>query len=226
MTRFNHRKAVALAVSALFCLGAVACGSAGKVHRSTSHTVTVSSLGSLTGDYDNDDYTVAHTGDGDSDDNHRPKDRDNDTDNKSGSYYDADDNVVRRYGHAADAVDEQAITALVKRYFAAAVAHDGAAGCSMILSTIARSIPEDIGRPPGEPYLRGDTCAAVLSKVFTLNSKQLGAYAAALEITGVRVDRDQGMAVLGFKTLPGREIPLAREAGTWKIAGLLDRELP
>jgi hypothetical protein len=226
MTRFNHPKAVALAVSALFGFGAAACGSADKVNRSTLSTTPVSSLGSLTGDYDNDDYTVAHSGDGDSDDNHRPKDRDNDIDNKSGSYYDADDNVVRRYGHAADAIDEHAITALVKRYFATAVAHDGAAGCSMILSTVARSIPEDIGRPPGPPYLRGNTCAAVVSKVFNVNHKQLGAYAAALRITGVRVDHDHGVAVLGFRMLPGREIRVERQGGAWKIEGLLDRELP
>jgi hypothetical protein len=217
--------ALALIVGALLCLLATACG-VDRHTRPTSSVASVSSLGSLTGDYDNDDYTVAHYGDGDNDDDHRPKDRDDDVDNKSGSYFDSDDNSVRRYGHGASVADEKAITALVKRYFAAAVAQDGAAGCSMIISTLAGSVAESFGRPPGPPYLRGDTCAAVMSKVFKLNRKQLSAYAASLKVAGVRVNGDHGVAVLSFRALPARQIRVEREGALWKLEVLVDSELP
>ena len=52
------------------------------------------------------------------------------------------------------------------------------------------------------------------------------AHAAELQVTGVRVDHASGVAVLGFKTLPGRQLRVAREGKVWKVDGLLDLELP
>lgn len=222
------RALLSLCAIVLLCLSVAGCGSVGK---GTVAVTTVASQAAptertITGDYDNDDYGGdAYYGDADNDD-HRPTDRDNDSDNSTGSYYDSDDNSVRYFGHAADSADRYAITALIKHYYALAVAQDGVAGCSLIISGIARSIPGDLGRPPGPPYLRGDTCAAVLSKVFKENRRQLAAYAAALQVTGVRVAGNRALAVLGFKTLPGRQFHLAREGNAWKLEGLLDSELP
>jgi hypothetical protein len=178
------------------------------------------------GDYDGDDYSPGRYNEADNDDSSAPKDRDNDSDNKSGSYYDPDDNTIRHFGHAAGAADARAVTALVKSYFAVAASENGGAACSMIVPSLARSVPESVGQPPGPAYYRGTTCAAVLSKVFKRNQSQLSAYSAQLAVTGVRVDRGSGVAVLGFKTLPGRDIPVARVSGRWTIDALLDDELP
>lgn len=240
MTEFDFHKVLALPMIVSLCLCVSACGGTSKGARSatdgslstavpSSTTATNSSAAptwsNITGDYDPDDHNK-QAGDGDNDDNNKPKDRDGDSDNGSNSYYDGDDNAVRRFGHAASAVDTEAVTTVVKRYFGAAAAEDGATACPMIVSSLAEAVPEDLGRPPGPPYASGKTCAEVLSKVFKYNHRQLAAYAARLEVTGVRLDRNHGVAVLGFRTLPGRLIHVVRESGVWKINTLLDSELP
>jgi hypothetical protein len=41
----------------------------------------------------------------------------------------------------------------------------------------------------------------------------------------VRVKGSRGLALLGFRATPERQIPLRRERGAWKVEALLDREL-
>jgi hypothetical protein len=65
-----------------------------------------------------------------------------------------------------------------------------------------------------------------MSKVFAHYHRELSAHAAELQIAAVRVEGEKGVAVLAFKTLPGRELHVAREAGVWRVDGLLDLELP
>jgi hypothetical protein len=222
-------RAAWLPAIALLCLGMTACASSSQ-RRATVGTVAAEAMPverTITGDYDNDDYGTSASSYGDADnDDHKATDRDNDSDNSTGSYYDSDDDALRYFGHAADSVDRRDIAALIERYYSQAVAQDGAAGCTMIVSGIAKSVPEDIGRPPGPPYLRGDTCAVVLSKVFKENRRQLMAYAASLRVTGVRVLGGRAVAILGFRALPGRDFHLLREGGAWKLESLLDGELP
>jgi hypothetical protein len=225
-----HNKLVLPVVVAL-CLCVAACGAASHGAGSTSRSASaaVGPSPSITGDYDgDDDYGAKLQSDGDNDDSTMPKDRDNDNvgDDSGNSYFDADDEVVRLSGHVASAVDRTAITRLVKRYFAVANAEDGMTACSMIVSSFAKSVPETLGRPPGPPYARGTTCAAVMSKVFAHYHRQLAAHATTLEVNGVRVDRGIGVAVLAFRTLPGRQIRVAREGGVWRMDALLDLELP
>lgn len=176
------------------------------------------------GDYDKDDYGVGD--DADNDDSHTPKDRDNDSDNPTGSYFDGDDRHVLDYGRAANATERQAITGLVKHYYAAAAAADGTTACKILVASLANSVAEDLGQPPGPGYLRGDSCQAVMSKVFELNHAQLSAYAAKLDIATVRIEHDSGLVVMDFKDLPGRSLLVRREQGAWKIGELLDDELP
>ena len=234
-----HNAAGPLALVSV-CLCVTACGVAsnglGSRHHASSNPPSSSGAAAVStsglaltrshiyGDYDGDDLGM-HGSDGDNDDNSNPKDRDNDSDNNSGSYYDKDDSV-REFGHAADVADRQAVAAVVERYFAAAASEDGATACSLIVSSLARSIPGDLGRPPGPPYARGRTCAIVMSKIFKVNHRQLRVYHAMLEVTGVRLGGDGGFAVLGFGTLPGREIRVTREKSVWKMDALLDSELP
>jgi hypothetical protein len=183
--------------------------------------------GYLTGDYDNDDYTGEHFGDGDNDDSTRRKDRDNDFDNSSGSYYDSDDAEARDFGHAADLTDRLAVTSLVRRYYAAAASADGATACSLLAPALSSSVAEDLGRsPPGPSFARGSTCAVVMSKIFKEFARQLRAFAARLQVTSVRVQGERGVAVLGFGSLPGRQLRVRREGDTWTVAALLDSELP
>jgi len=230
MVKSNVHKTLALLAAAVLC-GLTACGDKTKSPGSTSpvssNASTIPVSGHLIGDYDNDDGTESHYGDADNDDTGGPiRDRDNDEDNSSGSYYDADDKAVRDLGRAADAIDRRAIVATVKRYYQAVEAEDGANGCSMIASNIADAVPEGLGGSSGPADVRGDTCAVVMSKFYKANHQQLGAYAAKLEVTGVRLTGVRGVAILGFRTLPGRQIAVTREDGVWKINGVIDTELP
>jgi hypothetical protein len=193
----------------------------------TATTVSATaSRPNIYGDYDGDDHGDSQANDADSDDNGPPKDRDGDSDNNSGSYYDKDDKSVRGFGHAANARDRLAIASVVRQYFAAGAARDGASACSMLVSSLARAVPEDLGRSSALPYAHGDTCARVMSKLFRENHHQLSLFASRLKVAGVRVSGDRGLAVLGFRGLPGRQMGVSRESHRWKIEVLLDRELP
>jgi hypothetical protein len=225
-----------LAAIATLCLLIVGCGGSDRGGNSaaqsssaqgtTSPSANPEPSDSITGDYDGDDDHKGNSYDDADNDDMKPTDRDNDSDNKSGSYYDTDDNSVRDYGHAADAADRRTITTLVKHYFAAAASENGASACSMIVSIMAKAASENLGGSAGPVYARGNTCAVVLSKLFYHYHRQLAAHDAELKVTGVRVDHAKGIAVLGYETLPGRQLHVLREGNTWKVDAFLDLELP
>lgn len=118
------------------------------------------------------------------------------------------------------------LTTLVKRYFAAAVADDGARACSLIYSLYAETIVETYGQPPaGPPELHGSTCAVVLSKLFRLHHGQLVAEARTLAVTGARADGNRGLVLLRFHGIPAHNLEVHRERGVWKIDDILDKEV-
>lgn len=139
---------------------------------------------------------------------------------------DTNNNPSLNFGHAADAADARTIATLVKRYYAAAHAEDGAKACKMLYSTLEEAVPEDYGEsPPGQPYMRGTTCAAVLTLLFKHDHPQLALELPKLEVARVRLVEHHGIAILHFGTLPERQIPVAREGHIWKIQALLDSEV-
>jgi hypothetical protein len=225
MTQKIKRLASLSAISLTIVI-VVGCGeqSSSSTSRDTSSASALPIVRKAFGDYDNDDYGPGDDADNDDSDTH--KDRDNDSDNSSESYYDSDDNSVFGFGQPATTAEKRAVTALVKRYYAAAAAADGTTACELLSVPLARSVAEDLGRAPGPPYLRGDRCSIVMSKVFTLNHRQLSAYAVKLRVRAVRVKHAGGLAILDFTTLPGRVLSLQREHRTWKVGALVDSELP
>jgi hypothetical protein len=131
------------------------------------------------------------------------------------------------FGHAADASDTRAITALIKRYYAAAYTENGANACKMLYSTLEEAVPEDYGEsPPGQPYMRGSTCAAVLTLLFKHVHPQLTIEHPKLEVAHVRLVEHHGIVVLRFGALPERVISVSREGHTWRVDALLDSEVP
>jgi hypothetical protein len=213
-----------LFVVALVSISVSACGGASKGTGSTSHassnaaatngttpattpsTTTTTTSSSTTGS------STTTTG------NHAKDSNDGDSDSSSN-----DDVEVLDYGHAANAADERTITALLKRYHAAAAAGDGATACSQIFSLMAEAIVEDYGELAGPANLRGKTCAIVLSKWFKLSHRKMVANAATLEVTGVRIKGKKGLALLRFgATGQPRYIPVRLEFGVWKIYSISD----
>lgn len=133
------------------------------------------------------------------------------------------DDYIQSYGHEASGADKRAISKLVKNYYAAAAADDGAKACRLIYSTLEEGIPEDYGKPPGPPEWKGKTCAVVMSKVFKHVPGQPAAVLAATRVTGIRLIGNHGFAQLSSSAVPTGEISVQREGKAWKIETLLGR---
>jgi hypothetical protein len=145
----------------------------------------------------------------------RENDRDNDYDHND------DDSQTVHYGHAAGAADERSSVALVRRYFAAAAAADGARACALLVPLVAESIAEEA---VGSTVLHGKTCPTVASELFTREHRQLEQKRSALEVYAVRVNGNRGVILIEFPTI-GRELRQIAERrihGAWRIAELYD----
>lgn len=202
----------------LIGVGFTACGSSKSTipgSQAASKTATTASTGATTTSTatPTQDYTKAD------------RDKDNDI---GAPGDDTNHNEILNYAHAASAADKQAVTALIKRYYAAAAAGDGAKACSMLYVTFAESVAEDYGRESaGSSYLKqGKTCPEVLTLLFKHFHSQLTAELPLLKVRRVRLNEHHGLVVLGFGTMPERQIPVLRERHTWKVVALLDGELP
>jgi hypothetical protein len=125
-------------------------------------------------------------------------------------------------GAAAGTNDRRVIVAAVRRYFAAAVAGDGATACSLLTRPLAKSVAEDYGNMRNLPELRGRTCRAVMSKLFRHRQGRPTRDIAGIEVTGVRVvEGASAVALLRSSTVPLGEMALHRENGVWRMAQLL-----
>jgi hypothetical protein len=217
----------------LLSLGAAGCGTGVKSSDSTSSSSTAGiEAGSVTtriippgqrlrGDGDADNPSDID-GNGDID---ARKDSDNDFPvPASYKFPDGDDKIVFAYGHPPSGTDRLAISSIVRHYYAAASAGDGAAACSLLSSSIAGSVAEDYGQAPGPSYLQGGkTCKAVMSMLFRHFHEQL---AEAITVVEVRVKRNDAQVVFGSRAMPASSIFLIRRGGSWKVQALLGQPLP
>ncbi len=147
------------------------------------------------------------------------RDKDGDRDDPTNSFYDSDDNPILHYGRAASPAEKLEIETLVKRYYAVALAADGSTGCSLMSATTAESVVELYGDDSADPALHGNTCAVVLSKLFTQHHQQLSEELPTLKVTSVRVGNHIGWALLssGSPQIPGRMLVYREGTAAWKI---------
>ncbi len=198
----------------LLAIGLTACGGSG----SSSHTSSVSDPDDVPTTAPASETTPVPL------DTRVDADKDNDV---GASDDDTNNNRAFALGRPASLSERRAATALIKRYYAVALAGDGARGCTMLYSTLAEAAVEDDAQPPGPLYMRGaKTCAEVLNRLFVHFQAQLAAEVPKLEVTRVRMERHHGIASLRFGALPEREISVAQEGHTWKMTTILDQELP
>ncbi len=130
------------------------------------------------------------------------------------------------FGHAATASERRAITALIVRYYAAALAENGTKACAMIYSTLAEAIPADYSGNPGVSYMQGaTTCAESMTLLLKHFHQILAIEVPKLKVVSVRLEEHHGLAVLNFGPLPERQIYITREGHIWKMTSLLDLEL-
>ena len=196
------RTLAALFAIVLLSLSVAACGDSagGTGHASSSNTKT-------------GDTSANPMPQGGARPSSRKRDLDGDTDNND------DDSKIVGYGHAANASDRQALTALIKHYYKAAVTESGATGCSMLYPFIAEAVVENYGRAPA---LRGTTCAMVIAKLFAYRHRVLVDEAATLKVFAVRVEGDKALVVLSFARRPIRQIAARRDGNIWKLLELED----
>jgi hypothetical protein len=136
------------------------------------------------------------------------------------------DDEQEAFGHPAGATDARLVTAVVERYFAAAAREQGAVACGLLYSVFEETVAKTYGGPGGSPSLRGNTCAAVLTKLFKQQHRQLSDGATA-RVAAVRVDLNLASARFGFGgSKPTRYALAHRERGAWKVDQLLDVGYP
>jgi hypothetical protein len=182
---------------ALLCMGVIACGKAGKLEgsaSSSSPTTTTSSEASAS----------ASSVEG------------------SRDLPPQNDDYISTYGHEAKPSLKRRITALVERYYAAALAGEGDIACSMLYSMLAKGVPEDYGSP-GRPQPHGPSCGTVLPRLFKHIPGHSRADLASTKVTGVRLSSEHGFVQLSSRTMPTGEISVEREDGSWKIGVVVGR---
>lgn len=227
MSTSSHRALLALLAVALVSNG-LGCGGSSSTGRPSTDSTAAShpiSAGKTGTHYLNDGD---HEPINDEDQDNNTADTDNDyredhLKTENNSYHDEDDSYIVNYGHPANPADRQAITTLVRRYYAAAVADDGAAACSMLTPTFVKAIPGDYGRYPGPPYLRGKTCATVMTKMMRHSQAQASNDFA---VTAVRSHENVAYALIGSTVLPASFLQLERVGGSWRVSSLLGSALP
>jgi hypothetical protein len=203
------RSLVALLVATL-CFVATACSSGETElrHRTTTHgaQTIISSKAPLVDGY------LASDEDADKDDT-----GDKSYDLKASAH---DSFIPEGVGNKADQTDKRAITALIKRYYAAAASGDGAAACSLLSSSLVNGLAEG---QEGPGHSQGMTCGIALSRLFKQQHALLAADdIATMSVIDVHVKRNLAIALVGFKTMPVGDIPLKREMSHWTINALLD----
>jgi ketosteroid isomerase-like protein len=135
-------------------------------------------------------------------------------------YHDEDDTAIVGFGHPADAADKQAISSLVRRYYAAAFAGDGRTACGLMDSQTERLVPAIDGS--NGTVNRGQTCPTIMSKLFGENHNSL---TGTFETTDVYVKEDQAYALVGFSPHEIRYIRVHRQNGAWMIDDTLGQPL-
>lgn len=134
------------------------------------------------------------------------------------------DDYIHWYGHEPPPRERAQIVSMVNRYYAAIVAGDGATACRLLYPSIEKAVPEDYGKPPGPPALKGKTCAAVLSKLAKHVENQPLADLATTRVTGVRVKGEEGFVQLTASETPTGEISIQRiHGGGWRIEAIVGR---
>ncbi|MFZ1926565.1 MAG: hypothetical protein WAU42_10525 [Solirubrobacteraceae bacterium] len=145
---------------------------------------------------------------------HDKNDRDNDSDHNN------DDAKNLNYGSAASPTELRETRSLVRRYYAAAVAANGAQACALLVPFFAESVVEQYGHLPSAS---GRTCAAVMSKIFRNYHAQIASKNATLRIPDVRVQNERALVILEFPSIPEvRQIHLRRIGDKWRLLELLD----
>lgn len=152
-------------------------------------------------------------------------DRDIDDENKNDESFENDDrSLLASYGSKAKSADAREVASVVKSYYAAAATSDGTKACELLSVSIGAGLAASQGPSTAN---EGRRCASGAADLFKEQHQRLVRdNVTTMMVTSVRVKGDLGLAVLGFKTVPEGEILVQREGRAWRIADLLDSQMP
>jgi hypothetical protein len=137
-----------------------------------------------------------------------------------------DDNhqAILSFGHTAGAADQRSVRTAVERYYRTAAAEDGAKGCALLTSGLAAHVVGEYGRTP---YLHGESCSVVLSRLFERRHAELVTDSHTIEVLPARERGDLVVALLSWAGISREgQIVLLRERGRWMLDGLIDGPRP
>lgn len=127
------------------------------------------------------------------------------------------------YPGRAGRTEARAITTVVKRYYAASAAGEGAGACALLSAGLAKGLAADHAQPTQSART---TCAAAISPLLAQQHRHLIAEdPTTMMVTSVHLNGKLALVVLGFKRAPEGQILLEREGHTWKIDALFDNEM-
>ena len=149
---------------------------------------------------------------------------DNDSDEpvpESYKFPDSDDRPVFEFGKPARAATRGEIAAVVKRYYAAGAAGDGAGACEVFMPFLANGAAQEYTLPGQSHHF--PTCAALMSAMFAQSRQELSA---PVTVVSVRVRGHEARAIVASRTLRASQLELMRHAGSWRMLALSGVVLP
>lgn len=149
------------------------------------------------------------------------EDRDRDDKAHPANAENDDTTLFGNYGGRADPADTHAVSALVRRYYAAAAAGEAAQACSLLTASLAAEAASDRQAPS-----RHGACAAYMARLLKEQHQRLASdEVGTMGVTSVYAKGNLGLAVLGFRRMPAATIAVEREGRTWKVDAFLDSTL-
>lgn len=215
--RCGARALLALLAAALLCVGTSACG-AGAGGPADSRSAPSAATGA--GETGTQSVSSRAAGAG----GYLKDDGDNDGDDPHATNPGQDDEVLfETYGHRASAPTERAITTLVEHYYKAALSENGVRTCALLAAGLTAGLISS----QSQTTHSARTCAAAVAPLLAQQHRHLLAEdPTSMVFIGVYVKGDLGLAVLGFRAAPESDLVVEREGDTWKLAALLDSEVP
>jgi hypothetical protein len=144
----------------------------------------------------------------------------NDGDDDSASN---DDEPFVDFGRPATRADTTAITALLKRFYAAASGANGTAICALIYDVSAEGIAENYEQTSGS---QGVTCSQVMAKVFAKRRPRTIHERRRLRVTRVWVEGAKGVVMVYVGDHPEPFFLVHRQGGAWKMQTVFKSRLP
>ena len=152
-----------------------------------------------------------------------PEGHGTDADDADGDQGVDDDGPIVEYGVSASPAQRRAIVVLVKRYYTAAAADDGARACAQIYDVVAETVPETFAESMG---LHGNSCAAVMTQVLARRHRRMAADLAHFKVGAIRLGPERGYVMVDFGTRPAPYVQIHRQGDSWKVQSLLEIPLP